>query len=371
MRLGASDYITKPYEVSKIRAIVRRSAERLDLVAKVSELRERLDASRGLGAMVGVSRSMRTLFGQIERIAKSPVDVLIRGETGTGKELIAREVHARSGRSKGPFVAVNTAAIHESLIESELFGHVKGAFTGATSDRRGFFEQADGGTLFLDEIGDMPMAAQSKVLRALQERVIFPVGTAEPRRVDVRIVSATHQDLAAEIEEKRFRADLYFRIKQVELLAPPLRQRREDILVLAEHFLDRLSARDGRSLTLDSSAVDWLLAHAWPGNVRELEHALSAAWAMADGTSIGARDLPMAIETAVGNASGFAEYAGLPLTEGKTKLVEAFERFAIGQALDASGGNVTMAARQLGIHRQNLQQKMQQLGIRRDGSMDE
>lgn len=369
MRLGASDYITKPYEVSKLRSIAARLLERLSLQSQVDDLRRQLNRERGMGSLIGVSPPMRKLFDQIERAARSSIDILIRGETGTGKELIARELHERSGRQKGPFIAVNTAAINDSLIESELFGHTKGAFTGADSDRKGFFEQADGGTLFLDEIGDMPLSAQAKMLRVLQERVIHPVGSSKPKSVDVRVISATHQDLEAAIDSKAFRADLFFRLKGVELHLPPLRQRREDILVLAEHFLTRWSTSEDRTrLTLEPAAVDRLLSYSWPGNVRELEQALGAAATMVEGDTISPNDLPLAGGKRVEETMHFAELAQLPLTEAKSMLVESFERFAIEKALDTANGNVSAAARQLGIHRQNLQQKISQLGLKRPDS---
>lgn len=366
MRLGASDYITKPYEVSKIRGIATRLLERLSLQSQVDELRQQLDRGRGMGSLIGTSPPMRKLFDQIDRAARSSIDILIRGETGTGKELIARELHARSNRQKSPFIAVNTAAINDSLIESELFGHTKGAFTGADGDRKGFFEQADGGTLFLDEIGDMPLSAQAKMLRVLQERVIQPVGSSKSKTIDVRVISATHQDLEAAIDSKAFRADLFFRLKGVELQIPPLRQRREDILVLADHFLSRSSSIDERTpLSLEPAAVDRLLSYCWPGNVRELEQAMLAAATMAEGDTITARDLPLAGGKRVDETMHFTELAQLPLTEAKSLLVESFERFAIEKALETAHGNVSAAARQLGIHRQNLQQKISQLGLKK------
>ncbi|MDB5296631.1 MAG: glnG, partial [Phycisphaerales bacterium] len=281
VRLGAADYLTKPYEVEQVRAIARRAAERVELERRVERLQADLDQRRAFGALVGVSRPMRDLYAQIGRAAAAPVDVLIRGETGTGKELIARELHRLSPRAAGPFVAVNTAAVAESLAESELFGHAKGAFTGAAADRKGVFEQADGGTLFLDEIGDMPRPAQTKILRALQERTVQPVGSSRQVRVDVRVVTATHQDLTRAIADGHFRQDLYYRIKGVELTVPPLRSRREDVVLLADYFLDRLGPADGVPRRLAADAVDALLAHDWPGNVRELEQAVTAAAAMA------------------------------------------------------------------------------------------
>ena len=364
MRLGASDYLTKPYEVDQLRAIVRRAIERLALRDRVTALQGQLDQQQAFGALVGVSRPMRELFSQITRAAKAPLPVLIRGETGTGKELIARELHRMSDRATGPFIAVNTAAIAESLTEGELFGHVKGAFTGADADRLGCFRQADGGTLFLDEIGDMPSAAQTKILRAIQERVIQPVGSSKTIPINVRIISATHQDLEAAISEGRFRQDLYFRVRGIELRVPPLRTRREDVLLLANYFLERNFATDVIP-TFAADVIDALLAHSWPGNVRELEQVIVAAASMCHANQIRVADLPLPQREPKTSESPFERLRGLPLTEAKTLLVEQFERAAVQAALTDSNGNVSAAARQLGLHRQSLQQKMTQLGIER------
>ncbi len=366
MRLGAADYLMKPYEVEQLRAIVRRATERLALRNRVTALQEQLDQQQAFGALVGISRPMRELFSQITRAAKAPLPVLIRGETGTGKELIARELHRMSDRASGPFIAVNTAAIAESLTESELFGHVKGAFTGADTDRLGCFRQADGGTLFLDEIGDMPTAAQTKILRAIQERVIQPVGSNKSISIDVRIISATHQDLEAAIPEGRFRQDLYFRVRGIELRVPPLRTRREDVLLLANYFLERTFSSD-LIPTITAGVIDTLLAHSWPGNVRELEQVIIAAASMCQANQIQITDLPLPQQNrdALTTASPFEHLHGLPLTEAKTLLVEQFERAAIESALTDNNSNISAAARQLGLHRQSLQQKMTQLGIER------
>lgn len=362
MKLGAADYITKPYEVEQLRGWVRVCARRRELETQVQDLRCQLDGKQAYGALVGMSRPMRELYAQMERAAPAPADILIRGETGTGKELIARALHRLSRRSSGPFVAVNTAAIAESLAESELFGHVRGAFTGADASRQGCFEQASGGTLFFDEIGDMPLPAQAKVLRALQERTVQPVGATRAVPVDVRIVTATHQDLEKAVSAGHFRQDLYYRIRGVELQVPPLRARHEDIVLLASYFLDRLQAHLPRVPRLGADAVTRLLTHGWPGNVRELEQVLTAAATLTTTEELSAADLrlpnpaPTAIET---------DLLSLPLTEAKDRLVEAFERSRIQAALDRQQGNVSAAARELGIHRQNLQQKMLQLGIKR------
>jgi DNA-binding NtrC family response regulator len=402
LHLGAADYVTKPYEIEQLRAIARRVASRVELQRRVDDLQARLGEAGGCGALVGVSRPMRLLFEQIARAAKTPPSLclLVRGETGTGKELVAREIHRQSDRAAGPFIAVNTAAIAESLAESELFGHVKGAFTGAAADRAGVFEQAHGGTLFLDEIGDMPLPAQAKILRTLQERTVQPIGSSRQVPVDVRVICATHQDLEAAVSEKHFRQDLYFRVRGLELHIPPLRNRREDILPLAQYFwgrcemsphvpgggeglgvrggresdsprlqpLSRRERRGGKCLAPD--AIDRLLTHTWPGNVRELEHVVTAAAAMASGDEIRAVDLPLPGGSAIGGDDGstFAAYLGLPLTEAKNRLVDEFERATIGAALEQHRGNISAAARQLGIHRQSLQQKMAQLGMRRAGN---
>lgn len=366
IRLGAADYITKPYEIEQLRAIVRRVEQRVALETRVDALSSQLDAQTTCGALVGVSRPMRQLFEQIARAAKAPLDVLIRGETGVGKELIARELHRQSPRAAGPFVAINTAAVTESLAESELFGHVRGAFTSAAADRQGVFEQAHRGTLFLDEIGDMPKPIQVKLLRALQERAIQPVGSTKRIEIDVRVVCATHCDLAQAVEAGDFRQDLYYRVKGIELSAPPLRQRREDIPLLANYFLERLARETGASpRTLSTAAIERMLAYAWPGNVRELEHTVLAAASMADGEELTVGDLGLPSTAAAGAPVDMAELADLPLAEAKTRLVENFERATIIAALEKNNGNVSAAARRLGMHRQNLQQKLAQLGISR------
>lgn len=369
IRLGATDYITKPYEVDHIRSIAKRSARRVALEHQVEQLQDDLDREHALGAMVGVSEPMRQLFDTVRRAAVAPIDVLIRGETGTGKELIARELHRLSDRADGPFVAVNTAAIAESLAESELFGHVRGAFTGADRDRDGVFVQANGGTLFLDEIGDMPVATQTKILRALQQREIQPVGTSQSVAVDVRVISATHQDLEQAIADGHFRQDLYFRIRGVSIHVPPLRGRREDVILLANYFLQTAATQqNAQPARLSHTAIDSLLAHHWPGNVRELQQVVTTAAAMGDGPEITVADLALPTGSVVEGDLEYAALLDLPLTEAKALLVEQFERAAISAALREHTGNVSAAARQLGIHRQNLQQKMSQLGLeRREG----
>lgn len=365
IRLGAADYIAKPYEIEQVRGIAARVGKRRAMEAKIDVLESELRGETSCGALLGTSAPMRALFGQIRRAAEAEVDVLIRGETGSGKELIAREIHRLSGRAKGPFIAVNTAAVAEALAESELFGHVKGAFTGAAIDRSGMFEQANGGTLFLDEIGDMPVSTQAKILRALQERAVQRVGSTQSIAVDVRIITATHQDLEQAISDGRFRRDLYFRIRGIELSAPALRRRQEDILFLARHFLEKFAAAKNGRLRLSAAATDRLLAHSWPGNVRELEQVIRAAAAMAASEEIRPGDLglPGNAATTDGEPNDFEALLELPLTEAKSRLVERFERYAITRALERNDGNISAAARDLGVHRQSLQQKLAALGI--------
>ncbi len=356
IRCGATDFLTKPYDVEHIRSIARRSEARVNLQSQVAELQSQGDATIRCGSLLGASRPMQQMFAQISKAAATTLPILIRGESGTGKELVAQELHARSGRANKPFVAVNTAAMAESLVESELFGHVKGAFTGADRNREGVFRQADGGTLFLDEIGDMPAAVQTRLLRVLQEGVVQPVGTEECIPVDVRIISATHQDLEHAITDKVFRQDLYFRLKGIELFLPPLRSRQEDILLLAKQFLPE-------PFSLSNESVTALLQHRWPGNVRELQQMINAAAALCDSQTLLPSDLGLTCERQTPESDKFEQYYDLPLTEARNQLVEDFERQIIQRALDIESHNVSAAARRLGVHRQSLQQKMKLLKI--------
>ena len=357
IRQGAADFLTKPFDVDHLRAIVKRSEDRLRLQTQVETLRQQLSESGAtFGSIRGSSRPMQRLFTQIERSAKTDLPVLIRGESGTGKELIARELHQRSPRASKPFVAVNTAAVSENLVESELFGHVKGAFTGADRAREGVFRRADGGTLFLDEIGDMPASVQTRLLRVLQEGIVQPVGSEDGIRVNVRIISATHQDLEQAITDKVFRHDLYFRLKGIELTVPPLRERQEDILLLANSFLPSDRA-------FSQCAVAALMAHRWPGNVRELQQMIASGAALGEEGKITARDLDLIADLHSSPTSSWEPYLDLPLSEARDRVTDDFERAAIGHALEKESGNISAAARRLGIHRQSLQQKLRQLGM--------
>jgi DNA-binding NtrC family response regulator len=351
IRRGASDFLTKPYDLDHVRAIVTRSQQRIELEQRVIALQEQLDAVPELGKLASLSPLMHRVFEQVRKAAKSTLPALIRGESGTGKELIARELHRLSDRSNGPFIAVNTAAISEHLIESELFGHVKGAFTGADRNREGVFRKAAGGTLFLDEIGDMPAPVQTRLLRVLQEQTLTPVGSEEEIAVDVRVVSATHQELESAIEEKRFRADLYYRLKGIELRLPPLRTRREDIVLLAHRFA-------GSQIEFDQECVAAMLQFPWPGNVRELKQRVESAVAMATSSRLTLADLGLISQSKESAGLEFDAYFDLPLTEAKQLLIDRFESAAIDRAMKLENNNVSAAARRLGIHRQNLQQKL-------------
>jgi DNA-binding NtrC family response regulator len=351
IRRGASDFLTKPYDLDHVRAIVTRSQQRIELEQRVLALQEQLDAVPELGKLASLSPLMHRVFEQVRKAAKSTLPALIRGESGTGKELIARELHRLSDRSNRPFIAVNTAAISEHLIESELFGHIKGAFTGADRNREGVFRKAAGGTLFLDEIGDMPAPVQTRLLRVLQEQTLTPVGSEEEIAVDVRVVSATHQELEIAIEEKRFRADLYYRLKGIELRLPPLRTRREDIVLLAHRFA-------GSQIEFDQECVAAMLQFPWPGNVRELKQRVESAVAMATSSRLTPADLGLVSQSKESAGLEFAAYFDLPLTEAKQLLIDRFESAAIERAMKLENNNVSAAARRLGIHRQNLQQKL-------------
>jgi two-component system response regulator AtoC len=352
MKAGAQDYLTKPFDVDEVALAVARAAE-------ASALRRdarRAAAERATGrAMIGDSAVMRTLLARVERLARRDVTVLVRGETGTGKELVATLLHALGPRAGGPLVRFNAAALPAELAEAELFGHVRGAFTGANDSRPGYFTRADRGTLVIDEIGELPLALQSKLLRAVSLGEIQPVG-GSPRTVDVRVVSCTNRDLAAEAEAGRFRDDLYYRLAVVEVYVPPLRERRDDIPLLARAFAARFAERFGLDdVRLSDGLVDALAARAWPGNVRELENTLARVVAECDGGELGPDLL------AAGRVPPIARVDAddVPFKQ----RVAAFESDAIRRALGASGGNRAEAARRLGLSRVTLLDRMKRLGI--------
>jgi len=381
IKTGAHDYLSKPFEVEDLRLVVKNAAETIRLRRENRRLRERIQLEGAQrGAIIGNSESMRRVHSLIEKVSETEATVLVRGESGTGKELVAREIHERStSRRQGAFVAVNCAALPSELIESELFGHEKGAFTGATARRQGKFEQADGGTLFLDEIGDMSANVQAKLLRALEERRIERLGGgAQSIPVDVRIVSATHRPLEQEIERGNFRADLFYRLRVVTIEIAPLRERREDIPALAESFI-RLAAERYRmpQRVIAPAAMRRLVEYDWPGNVRELRNAIERAMVLAEGDEVTARDLPEEIRAApaapdaatprpaTGESAATGNDLPVPFTADFRADRREFERRYITRCLEETGGNVTRAAAILGMHRQSLQHKLRELGLAR------
>jgi len=371
VKAGAYDYISKPFELDDLRLVVKNALETIRLRRENRSLRHRIEIETSQrGALLGNSQAMRTVRAIIEKVADTDATVLIRGESGTGKELVARELHDRSStRSNGAFVAVNCAALPTELIESELFGHEKGAFTGAAARRRGKFEQANGGTLFLDEIGDMSANVQAKLLRALEERRIERLGGDESIPVDVRIVSATHRALEEEIAAGNFRADLFYRLRVVTIDIAPLRERREDIPLLATAFARRAAERHGLpERPLNRDALRKLMEYEWPGNVRELRNAVERAAIMSEGDELNAIDLDDDPKLRTSTPTIEAAANGnlvVPYTSDFRDDRREFERRYISRCLEESGGNVTRAASILGMHRQSLQHKLRELGLGR------
>jgi DNA-binding NtrC family response regulator len=353
MRRGARDYVQKPWENARLLATLRAQVELRQALRRGQRLAAETSRTRAGHAapIVAASPTMSALLDVVERVAPSDANVLVTGEHGTGKEVVARHLHARSRRAERPLVVVHAGAVAEHLFESELFGHVKGAFTDARADRVGCFELADGGTLFLDEIGTMAPAHQAKLLRVLQAGELTPVGSSRARRVDVRVVCATNAELPRLVAEGRFREDLLYRVNTVELRVPPLRDRREDLAGLAETFLARQAARRGRPLRLDAGAVAALAEHAWPGNVRELEHAIERAALLAEGEVIGADDLQL--RPRPGGAAALEEMT-----------LEDAERYLVQRALARASGNVADAAKRLGVSRSALYRRLAQFGIK-------
>ncbi len=370
MKLGASDYLPKPFDNDELRVVVQRVMETALLRRDHRRLLAQVQSDFGFDQIIGRSPAMRRIFETIDKIADTDVTVLIRGESGTGKELVANALHYRSPRRAKPMIKMNCAALSRELVESELFGHERGAFTGAIARREGKFEAADGGTLFLDEVGDMPLETQAKLLRAIQEKEFERVGGNEAIKVDVRLIAATNQDLEAGVRAGRFREDLYYRLRVVELVIPPLQERREDIPLLADHFLKEAAKRFGREpKALTGEALRACVAHEWKGNVRELRSALEQALLLAPGAEITPTDLFGAAnqQTVVGGpdagATVVAESAR-SFREAKDRVVEAFERDFLQHALRRHGGNITKAAEEVGMYRQNFQQKMRELGLK-------
>ena len=355
IRAGAWDFIPKPFEVDALAVALDRATQMRALRAEVRQLRAAVAASRGYADMLGESRPMARLFDQLDRVADLNVTVLVAGESGTGKELIARSLHQRSSRAKGPFIAVNCAAMPATLLESELFGHARGAFTDARAARPGLFMQANGGTLFLDEVGELPLELQPKLLRALQERRVRPVGSDHETPFDARLICATNRDLEAEVEAGRFREDLYYRIHVVHIEAPALRSRGNDVLLLAQRFLEASAARMGkRVMGVTPAAAERLAAYDWPGNVRELQNIMERAVALTRYEQITPEDLPQKI---LAWKPGTGQ-----LTVGEPhELVslDALERRYVRHVLAVTGGNKSRAARILGLDRKTLYRKLE------------
>jgi len=359
LRKGAYDYLIKPFPMDELLVLLDRVAERAELRAENERLRSTLGEAGRFEHVVGVSAPMRDVLEKVRRVAPTDACVLLRGESGTGKEVVATAIHAASRRARGPLVRINCGAIPENLMESELFGHTKGSFTGADRDKPGYFHAADGGTLFLDEIGELPPALQVKLLRALQDGCITSVGGREPVQVDVRIIAATNRDLEAALEEGTFRQDLYYRLNVVPLSLPPLRERGDDILPLVDFFLSRLAGK-GRSIRpFDNEALDVMRRYPWPGNIRELQNAVEHASVMATEEKVTVDDLP----------AGLREFAGKPVRSGSDAAafdgltLEAAERLLILRALEAENWNQTHTARRLGTTRRTLGYRMARHGI--------
>ena len=357
MRAGAYDFITKPLVIDSLLISLRRAISHYQLTKEVYRLHNIVESSQRLGAMIGESVAIKKVFALIDRVSESDASILITGESGTGKELVARELHNRSLRKDAPFIAINCAAMPLPLLESELFGHVRGAFTDAKRSRAGLFVQAQGGTLFLDEIGEMPMEMQSKLLRALQERRVRPVGGDTEVPFDARLMSSTNRDLDTAIEEHLFRSDLYYRINVVTVQLPPLRARGNDILLLAQHFIAKQALKTGKPVrSIATAAARKLLTYDWPGNVRELENCIERAVAMASYSEIGIDDLPDKIRQQ--QSTQLVIDTSNP--EDLLPLVE-MERRYVHRALAAVGGNKTLAARVLGIDRRSLYRRLDRI----------
>ena len=366
MKKGAYDYISKPFEIEELRLIAKNTFEKLALQEENARLRLEISRLESTGVIIGKSRVMNDVFNRIEKVGPSDVTVLIQGESGSGKELVAKEIHKKSPRKDNPMITMNCAALPETLIESELFGHEKGAFTGAAERRLGKFELADKGTIFLDEVGDMSPNTQAKVLRILQEQSFERLGGAETLHVDVRLISATHKDLLHEIKECRFREDLYYRLKVVEIALPPLRDRREDIILLTERFVSFYAAKHKKNVNSISNEVRKIFTrYNWPGNIRQLQNEIESAIVMASNDTLEIDDFSDEIKKSNSSRTSFftIDYS-LPFRDAKRIAVETFERDFVSRKLKENNGNISKAAEDLGMHRQSLQQKIKELNMK-------
>ncbi len=362
MKYGAYDFITKPFQKNDLIRLAQKAWDKRKLMVEMSRLREEIQERYGFNNIIGKSKPMQDLFELIRRAADSRCTVVIQGESGTGKELVAKAIHYNSPRKHKKIVCVNAATLQDTLLESQLFGHVKGAFTGAYKDQKGFFEIADGGTLFLDEITEISPAIQAKLLRVLQEREIVPVGSTKPVKVDVRLLVATNKDLKKTMEEKNFREDLYYRLNVLTITIPPLRDRVEDIPLLAMHFLKKYSKEAEKNITgFTPMAMELLCSYPWPGNVRELENVIEAAVSLETSDKITTRYLNYdgRLSSLPKGMKFIEDNKMLPYSDAKKR----FEREYILTALERCSGNISLAARQTGIIRTNLYKKLKKLNI--------
>jgi two-component system response regulator HydG len=359
MRLGAADYLTKPVRISELRTRLERAVEAVRLRRDNRELRLQLDKRYGFEGIIGHSAAMQRVFDVLRQVSSSHATVLILGESGTGKELVARAIHRNSPRKDRPFVALNCAALSQGIIESELFGHVKGAFTGAIASKEGVIVYADGGTLFLDEVGDMPLDTQAKLLRVLESREVQPVGGNATRRVDIRLVAATNRDLRELVKEDKFREDLLFRLQVVTVDLPPLRERSGDVPMLMDHFIGALAAEHGRSVRgITPEARALFVRYDWPGNVRELRNAIENMVLLSRSDVLEVSDVPEHIAAAGGSpqrSSGHFDLAGRTLAEVERALIEA--------NLELAGGNRQKAAKITGVGERTLYRKLKEYGL--------
>ena len=361
MRLGAYDYITKPFRIEELRLLLNRMQEKVKLVAENQFLRERVGAEMELNGIVGSSSKIQDVLRMVARLKDTRTPVLITGESGTGKELVARAIHYRGSFAQRPFVAVDCGSLVPTLIESELFGYEKGAFTGALKSKEGLFQAASGGAIFLDEIGELPMEMQAKLLRVLQEKEVRPVGSNQKVKVDVRVIAATNRDLEVAYKEGSFRKDLYFRLNVVTLHMPTLRERKSDVPTLVHHFLDKFAP--GRMITVSPAAMKCMLQYEWPGNVRELENVVERAVALGSQDTLEVHDLPPTLNAGQGSQPAAEQVASQPKPPASSSDLEELERATIQRVFEQVNGDKALAGKMLGISRATLYRKLKRYGI--------
>lgn len=364
MRRGAFNYITKPFNLDEIILNIERLIAQQRIIEENKYLHSELERVYGLKKIVGSSREIQKVLDMISRVAFSAATVLITGESGTGKELVARAIHFTGNRKDKKFVVINCATLSENLLESELFGHVKGAFTGAIKDKKGLFEEADGGTLFMDEIGDIPKSVQAKILRVLQEGEFISLGDTATKKVDVRIIAATNQDLLKQVQEKEFREDLYYRLNVIDIKMPPLRERKEDIPLLVKHFIEKYNKKENKQIKGISQEVEReFYSYNWPGNVRELENVIERAITLTGEDIISLPVLPLIKKQGNGRDTE-GELFSQPYKDARRKAIDSFNIKYIANVLMKTNGNVTYAARESGIERQYLQRMLKRYNIK-------